>query len=60
MSTHGPEGRARKGGRLAAVTQGGVGLFLGSIIPRGQSGHMGRKLVDSRNVCLKQQGRTPC
>ena len=48
------------GGGLAPVTQGGVGLFLGSVIPRGPSGHMVRKLVDSTNVCLKRQGRTPC
>ena len=53
------EGEER-GGRLAPVTQGGVGLFLGSVIPRGPSGHMVRKLVDSTNVCLKRQGRTPC
>lgn len=61
VSTHAPEGRGRwGGGRLVPVTQGGVGLFLGSVIPRGQSGHMVRKLVDSTNVCLKRQGRTPC
>ena len=60
VSTHAPEERGRRGGRLAPVTQGGVGLFLGSVIPRGPSGHMVRKLVDSTNVCLKRQGRTPC
>ena len=59
VSTHAPEERGRGGG-LAPVTQGGVGLFLGSVIPRGPSGHMVRKLVDSTNVCLKRQGRTPC
>lgn len=46
--------------RPAPVTLGRVGLFLGSVIPRGPSGHMVRKLVDSTNVCLKRQGRTPC
>lgn len=55
-----PERGGGEGGRLAPVTQGGVGLFLGSVIPRGPSGHMVRKLVDSTNVCLKRQGRTPC
>lgn len=55
VSTHALEGRGRMRweAELAPVTQGGRGLFLGSVIPRGVSSHMVRKLVDSTNVCLK-------
>lgn len=41
-------------------SRGEVGLFLGSVCPRGASGQVIRKLADSTNVCLALVGRTPC
>lgn len=58
MLIHASERRGKA--KLASVKQPGVGLFLGSVCPKGASSHMGRKLVDSTNVCLTHQGRTPC
>lgn len=59
MSTHAGGRKERRGchARVERVYFWGVSFRTDG--RGGPSGHMVRKLVDSTNVCLKRQGRTP-